>query len=592
MKLIFASGLEEKFLKEQESLLALGGWLYYDSQKKLEKNFKNLEYDYLDKKFNIRTYIPELRTKLLNNLSLSLNQLHHKKLTKEFWTAIIDPWLSHYLIQNYFRWCLIKRCCQDNKNLRSIFFKRLDYHPPFDQNDYFYLISNSNSYNQFVFQRIYDFSKKDFPNLEVSFLDEDIEKDNSIYELKKRRKNIIITLYEKFVGFFSKKNFFYFDLKCTKFEFLKLNFFLNQIPFKGITILNRENLSDIFNKKFDIDINKRKKIKIEINSNSFEKFISKHISNDLPSSLIENFNEINNLACKISLSPKIIFSDTEYMHNTFFKFWLGHKLDKKIPFYTSQHGGYWGNNRQPIYLNDVFTQKNIKWHIPLIKNSFQMPVIQLTRFLNFRKNYCNFKKILIIGHNTTKFPRYLGTGPVSNEIFDQVDILNNFISKLNEKIKKEIYFRPYKPVRYWKIERDLQKKINFKKLENNLEYFKIFKKSRIIITTHPRTAFLEALVSGPTIIILNENYYSEDKELDNAMQQLKKAKIMFTDSNLAAKHLNEVWNSVDDWWLNENTVNLKNIFLKAVAPTEKKALNRWINFCYNQKRKVEKNNEI
>ena len=120
------------------------------------------------------------------------------------------------------------------------------------------------------------------------------------------------------------------------------------------------------------------------------------------------FNERNNLACKISLSPKIIFSDTEYMHNTFFKFWLGHKLDKKIQFYTSQHGGYWGNNRQPIYLNDVFTQKNIKWHIPLIKNSFQMPVIQLTRFLNFRKNYCNFKKILIIGHNTTKFPRYLG----------------------------------------------------------------------------------------------------------------------------------------------------------------------------------------
>ena len=44
-----------RWTPEQESLLALGGWLYYDSQKKLEKNFKNLEYDYLDKKFNIRT---------------------------------------------------------------------------------------------------------------------------------------------------------------------------------------------------------------------------------------------------------------------------------------------------------------------------------------------------------------------------------------------------------------------------------------------------------------------------------------------------------------------------------------------------------
>ena len=135
----------------------------------------------------------------------------------------------------------------------------------------------------------------------------------------------------------------------------------------------------------------------------------------------------------------------------------------------------------------------------------------------------------------------------------------------------------------------MQKNNNLNKLENNLEYFKIFKKSRVIITTHPRTAFLEALVSGPTIIILNENYYSEDKKMNDAMQQLKKAKIMFTDYGHAAKHLNEVWNNINDWWLNKETIDSKNIFLKVVAPTKKKALNQWINFCYNQKKIIKKN---
>ena len=130
----------------------------------------------------------------------------------------------------------------------------------------------------------------------------------------------MITLYEKFIGLFSKKNFFYFDLKCSKFDFLKLNFFLKQIPFKGISILNRENLVEIFNKKRDIDKINRKKIKLEISGNSFEKFISIHITSDLPSSLVEHFAEINILTSQTGLDPQIIFSDTEYMHNTFFKF--------------------------------------------------------------------------------------------------------------------------------------------------------------------------------------------------------------------------------------------------------------------------------
>ena len=186
MKLIFASGLEEKFLKNKKVYWRLEGGYIMTLKKNLTKILKNLEYDYLEKKFDIRSYIPQLRIKLLNALSFALNEFHNKEFSKEYWTAIIDPWLSHYLIQNYYRWCLVEKSCLDNKNLRSIFFKKLDYDPPFDQNDFFYFIANSNSYNQFIFQRIYKFRKNEFTNLELTILDENIEKDNSTYELKKK----------------------------------------------------------------------------------------------------------------------------------------------------------------------------------------------------------------------------------------------------------------------------------------------------------------------------------------------------------------------------------------------------------------------
>ena len=61
------------------------------------------------------------------------------------------------------------------------------------------------------------------------------------------------------------------------------------------------------------------KIKLEISGNSFEKFISIHITSDLPSSLVEHFAEINILTSQTGLDPQIIFSDTEYICTTHFQ---------------------------------------------------------------------------------------------------------------------------------------------------------------------------------------------------------------------------------------------------------------------------------
>ena len=50
------------------------------------------------------------------------------------------------------------------------------------------------------FQKIYKFRKNEFTNLELTILDENIEKGTIQHRLKKRHKNKLITLYEKFIG--------------------------------------------------------------------------------------------------------------------------------------------------------------------------------------------------------------------------------------------------------------------------------------------------------------------------------------------------------------------------------------------------------
>jgi len=91
------------------------------------------------------------------------------------------------------------------------------------------------------------------------------------------------------------------------------------------------------------------------------------------------------------------------------------------------------------------------------------------------------------------------------------------------------------------------------------------------------------LISGPTIIILNKNYYIEDGKMLNMMKKLKDAKIMFSSGKDAAKHLNKVWFDINSWWFNKKTVNARKEFIKNISPSDKGSLEKWINFFRKKK---------
>ena len=69
----------------------------------------------------------------------------------------------------------------------------------------------------------------------------------------------------------------------------------------------------------------------------------------------------------------------------------------------------------------------------------------------------------------------------------------------------------------------------------------------------------------PTIIFWDENYFELRESAKNDFEVLKKAKIFFSNPNEAAKHINEIWENVDLWWYNIDTVEAKKIFLNKYA---------------------------
>ena len=83
---------------------------------------------------------------------------------------------------------------------------------------------------------------------------------------------------------------------------------------------------------------------------------------------------------------------------------------------------------------------------------------------------------------------------------------------------------------------------------------------------------------GPTILLYNSKYYREVKKIQDVMNLLKKAKIVFESSNEAAEHIKNVWNNIDHWWEDKFTNKAKEAFFSTLAYNDSKSLIKWRNF--------------
>ena len=110
------------------------------------------------------------------------------------------------------------------------------------------------------------------------------------------------------------------------------------------------------------------------------------------------------------------------------------------------------------------------------------------------------------------------------------------------------------------------------------KYWHHFNKSKIILCTYFSTSFCEAMISGPTVLLLKPGIHTNAKEFEKLHENLKKSQILFDDPELASKHLNKIWNNVDSWWESKEVKKTRESFINEVALVENNALEKWKHF--------------
>jgi len=586
MVFIVNSGLEKKYLKNKKKI-AVDSSSYFSHNSNNDIKLNSFFWNKLKNTEEFSAYIKYLTNKIFPSLCKNLNHLHGINFSQKTWNIIINPWLNSYLESTYFRWKLVESIIKKNKIINLIYFNNLNILPIIDlresKDNFFY----SDYYNQFILQRVWKFFKyKQKKKINFFFKNEYLRNNYDYLNFKKKNKLRLAQIIDFFSAFIFGKQKYFISLNIGKIDYFKLCFKIKTFPLKGIFWFRNQAFFKFYKKKIKNDNNLRNQIKIDYKlKNDFEKFLLEHFNNDIPQILIEKFKEIMLHVKSIPLNPKIIVNDNFYIGSSIFKFWLASKLENESKFIPVDHGGLYGNGKRSLHYEDQISDTVIKWHKPTKSNQVQLPVLHFRNFFNKRNLIQNREKILFISHDGPKYPKLFNTGPLSEQWIDQYNMIKKFYLGLNKNIQNAFFLRPYLFLNNdWWLKKRLIKFFGEKKIIiNNTEYFNLIKKSKLTVCAYPKTAFLQSIISGPTILIFDKKFYNETKRNKFFLNNLKKSKIFFDNSKEAYIHINKIWNNLDDWWQSKEVIKTRNIFISEYMSQSENPLEIWSSFLKTKK---------
>lgn len=512
---------------------------YWRNKKKFQQDHNKLE------RFFWKTNV---------NFSKILNIYHKTNYSKKSWSILLYPWLYHYQSTLYDRW---KTFLNNKEKKKRYVFKEKDL--SFKCGNDFSSLSQNNNWNNYIYSKIQKFHNQSF------------DKNFSLKNIsKKENSNIFIFI------FFIFKPLKYFLNSSKPFvvdspNFSSVNIKKNAYNYFIIKIINKINQK--LYSFYDYDPNERIRMNNIIskfkksNSKTFENFFYNQVAYDMPCELVEGFK----IHSKFSISfpkSKEVFSKFLHYNNFSFKIFLSNALRTGSKINIIEHGGGLPWKSMHFSFEEKIFNKKFTWAKKHKINQKQFLNFSIkNKFYNISKN-SNNKKISII---TTLIPKFFFKMSLSKQNFhynEYISSITNFVRKLKDKEKKNIFLRPHpsENTKYFKsVSQKLKKEINeIKFYEKNLEFKDIINKSKILVCTSPETTFTLSMLSGsPTILLLEKNIFKLlNPKFTILIRELIKSKILFYNAFDASKHINNVIDNPYTWFNSRSTRRTRKNYLK------------------------------
>lgn len=323
--------------------------------------------------------------------------------------------------------------------------------------------------------------------------------------------------------------------------------------------------------KKNVDTATRKKLAVMLKSekkDNIEYIINDALMYLIPVCWLEGFNELKEALEQQPWpkNPKFIWTSNSFDTDEIFKLWTACKTEHGIKYYAGQHGNNYGTYR---YMNpaieEVTADKFLTWgwtdglrqHTPtfIFKTAGEK-----------KQKYNQRGGLLLIevclNHRITTWD---GSSEFSAYFEDQKRFVRNLGKSPREHLTIRLHsgykhMRWNEEIRWHEFDANVKVDTGTKKIQN------LIAKSRLIVHSYDSTGILELLSQNIPTLAFWQNEF--DHLRDNAKpyyQLLVDVGILhFTPESVAYK-INEIWDDVDNWWMQSNLQEARRVFCERYA---------------------------
>jgi putative transferase (TIGR04331 family) len=577
VKLLVSTAIEETWGDDDE-IVFLGEWCkIYDRKAQWEKRIHETIAGHWDDRKKLKDdydYLKKLHDDLLVELAKELNRYHALKQPLRYWQIILGPWIVSYLSVIWDRWETLRLAFEKYPQLAIIQIGDVtEPERSFDYYDYILRVVND-KWNYELFLEIIYSRYRD----QCTIINSGKEKDGSAQlsssksvqkpSLKRRLKILL----ESSLAWVTRRNKVvfvssYFTLPVL----IKLNCALKQIPrlyekeFEWPQAL--EEVKNSESKKQPITISLTPK-------NDYEHFLFGRIMKDIPVSYLTGFGSLLKIVQKISLQPKIILTANAHWGNEVFKVWTAEQVLRGIKFITMEHGGSIPALTVAMSFEEEIADLKTIWTSPFHKKHKQLPSGKTGIKLEYPRNYLG-----ILGYEMPRYNFRAESSPKAGQVGRVHNtMLFDLFALLEPEVRDFFRIRPY-PYGWLNTRQQFIDTLGDMVVSKEKDYQKFLGTCKLIVCTYPQTTFSESMVSGiPVILYYPAHLWETIPQMNQLLDLLTGASIVFTDAKKAAHHINTVWTNPEKWWNSSSTMEARNEFRRQALNMDDNWMNKWKEF--------------
>ena len=533
----------EDFWDKSKKIVYLGPWCFKYSE---GKNYNNAPESIWSSSLAENAYdnVELIYKSFILSLSDALNEIHGVAHSKRYWEITVGPWLFLFISMLYDRYWNIKRIESEERHFSTICLSDESFMSIYDTKD-FSVFADTDEYNLQIFSKIFrelgfDFIKR--PILKTPSL----PSDKSAIGLGRK-------IYSIFFAYMLEKLCPHppVVIRQSSFSgFVKLLLSLKskgKIRFADFPRMQRQSF-----KKNELLREKFFKYKYS-QETEFEMIVWKLISEEIPLCFLEGYSQIVEQAYqRFNFSPKLILSSFGWYFDEDFKFWAAAASERGISLAGAQHGGYYGvlkkwfNESHEISITDFY----YTWGWKSVTYNAKTIPFPSQKLINY-PDLSDVKKKSGILYVLTKSPRYLSKFDLTPNVFQvSLDWQMEFIRSLSPSIFNLLTVRVHAEDCGWSISQRLKDNFPIISLDlSNRDFLDSLKKTRLYVTDHCSTTFLEALACNkPTILFWSQRVNNFREDAIPYFDLLRSHDILLDSPEMAAEIVEKNYVDIERWW--------------------------------------------